>query len=96
VHVTTGPLVNVWIEAIEGPLRDERAAVIDWGRRKMASMLSARALGDVEIEAVILLAIIEEFGSKTSTKAGLEAALLLIERGFLGPEPRTLDETPRR
>lgn len=96
VHVISGPLVDVWIEAIEGPLRDERAAVIDWGRRRMATMLSARALGDVDIEAVILLAIIEEFGSQTSTKAELDAALLLIERGFLSPEPRTVDETPGR
>lgn len=96
VHVTTGPLVNVWIEAIEGPLRDERGAVIDWGRRKMASMLSARVLGDVDIDAVILLAIIEEFGSKTSTKAGLDAALSLIERGFLGPEPGSANGTRRR
>jgi AcrR family transcriptional regulator len=96
VHVTTGPLVNVWIEAIEGPLRDERAAVIDWGRRRLATMLSARAVGDVDIEAVILLAIIEEFGSKTSTKAGLDAVLSLIERGFLGPEPRPVNGTPRR
>jgi AcrR family transcriptional regulator len=96
VHVTTGPLVNVWIEAIEGPLRDERAAVIDWGRRRMATMLNARALGDVEIEAVILLAIIEEFGSKTSTKAGLDATLLLIERGFVGPDPGIVDGIPRR
>lgn len=96
VHVTAGPLVKVWIEAIEGPLRDERAAVIDWGRRRMATMLSARALGDVDIDAVILLAIIEEFGSQTSTKAELDAALLLIERGFLGPEPGTVNGTPRR
>jgi AcrR family transcriptional regulator len=96
VHVTTGPLVNVWIEAIEGPLRDERAAVIDWGRRRMATMLNARALGDVDIDAVILLAIIEEFGSKTSTKAELDAVLLLIERAFLSSAPRTVDQTPRR
>ena len=96
VHVTTGPLVNVWIEAIEGPLRDERAAVIDWGRRRMATMLSARALGDVDIDAVILVAIIEEFGSKTSTKAELDAVLLLIERAFLNPDPGTGNGTPRR
>lgn len=96
VHVRTGRLVNVWIEAIEGPLRDERAAVIDWGRRRMATMLSARALGDVDINAVILLAILEEFGSKTSTKAGLDAALALIERGFLGPESRTVTESAGR
>jgi hypothetical protein len=50
----------------------------------------------VEIEAVILLAIIEEFGSKTSTKAGLDATLLLIERGFVGPDPGIVDGIPRR
>lgn len=96
VHATAGPLVNVWIEAIEGPLRNERAAVIDWGRRRMATMLSAREFADVDIDAVILLAIIEEFGSKTSTKAELEAAMLLIERGFLNPNPRTVTGTPER
>jgi AcrR family transcriptional regulator len=96
IHVTTGPLVNVWIEAIEGPLRDERAAVIDWGRRRIATMLNARALGDVDIDAVVLLAIIEEFGSKTSTKAELDAVLLLIERAFLSSAPSTVDQTPRR
>lgn len=96
VHATTGPLVNVWIEAIEGPLRDERAAVIDWGRRRMGSMLCTRALGDVDIDAVILVAIIEEFGSKTCTKAELDAALLLIERGFLTPDASTRNGTPRR
>jgi AcrR family transcriptional regulator len=96
VHVTTGPLVNVWIEAIEGPLRNERAAVIDWGRRRMATMLSERALGDADIDAVILAAIIEEFGSKTCTKAELDAVLLVIERGFLVPDPNTVNGTPRR
>ena len=44
VNVTSGPLVRVWIEAIEGPLRQDRAAVTDWGRRRMATMLAgARA-----------------------------------------------------
>ena len=31
VNLTNGPLVRVWIEAIEGPLRQDRAAVTDWG-----------------------------------------------------------------
>ena len=39
VNLTSGPLVRVWIEAIEGPLRQDRAAVTDWGRRRMARML---------------------------------------------------------
>jgi AcrR family transcriptional regulator len=86
VHLTSGPLVRVWIEAIEGPLRDDRAAVTDWGRRRMADMLRERGLGDIDIEAEILMAIIEVFGSKERTKTEFDACLTLIERGFLGPE----------
>ncbi len=83
VNRTSGPLVRVWIEAIEGPLRQDRAAVTDWGRRRMATMLQDRAFGDVEIEAEILMAVVEVFGSRTRTKAELDACLMLIERGFV-------------
>ena len=38
------------------------------------------------IEAEILMAIVEVFGSRTRTKAELDACLMLIERGFVGPE----------
>ncbi len=43
VNLTSGPLVRVWIEAIEGPLRQDRAAVTDWGRRRMVSDAPRRA-----------------------------------------------------
>lgn len=92
VNATSGPLVRVWIEAIEGPLRGDRAAVTDWGRRRMATMLQTRALGDVgdvEIEAEILLAMVEVFASRARTKAEFDAVLLLIERGLVGPEHAT-------
>jgi AcrR family transcriptional regulator len=89
VNLTSGPLVRVWIEAIEGPLRDDRAAVIDWGRRQLASMLREREIGDVEVSAEILLALVEVFGAGPRTKAELDAALTVIERGLLGPVPVT-------
>ena len=92
VNVASGPLVRVWIEAIEGPLRRDRAAVTDWGRRRMATMLEARELGDVDIEAEILMAIVEVFGSRTRTKAELDACLMLIERGsWVLSSPRRTD-----
>ena len=50
-------------------------------------MLQTRELGDVEIEAEILMAMVEVFGSRSRTKSELEACLLLIERAFLGAEP---------
>ena len=89
VILTSGPLVRVWIEAIEGPLRDDRAAVIDWGRRQLASMLRQREIGDVEVNAEILLAVVEVYGSKARTKAELDAVLTVIERGLVGPATPT-------
>jgi hypothetical protein len=88
VHLTSGPLVRVWIEAIEGPLREDRAAVIDWGRRKMAAMLHARELGDLDMNAEILLALVEVFGATTRSTAELDAVVTVIERGFLAPAPK--------
>jgi AcrR family transcriptional regulator len=86
VNVTSGPLVRVWIEAIEGPLRQDRAAVTDWGRRRMASMLQAASPGDADIDADIdggiLMAIVEVFGSRSRSKVELDACLTLIERAF--------------
>lgn len=83
VNLTSGPLVRVWIEAIEGPLRQDRAAVIDWGRRRLAAMLRARPLGDVDVDAEILLAVVEVYGSTTRSKAALAAVLTLIDRAFV-------------
>jgi AcrR family transcriptional regulator len=94
VNLTSGPLVRVWIEAIEGPLRQDRAAVIDWGRRRLATMLRAHELGDVDVSAELLLAIVEMFGSTTRTKAELDAVVTSIERGFVAPAP--VDRASRR
>jgi AcrR family transcriptional regulator len=93
VNLTSGPLVRVWTEAIEGALREDRAAVTDWGRRRMATMLQSAGLGDIEIEAEILMAIVEVFGSRTRTKAELDACLMMIERGFLRPEHLAAERT---
>jgi hypothetical protein len=49
----------------------------------MASMLRSRGLGDVDIDAEILMAIVEVFGSRTRTKAELDSCLMLIERAFV-------------
>jgi AcrR family transcriptional regulator len=94
VNLTSGALVRVWIEAIEGPLRRDRAAVTDWGRRRMATMLEGAELGDVDIEAEVLMAVVEVYGSKPRTKAELDACLGLIERGFPTPDG-TAPERPR-
>ena len=50
----------------------------------MAAMLEGRDHGDVDIDAVLLLALVEVFGSRARSKAELDACLMIIERGFTG------------
>jgi hypothetical protein len=38
------------------------------------------------------MAIVEVFGSRTRTKAELDACLMLIERGFVGAEHSAADQ----
>ena len=76
-------MVRVWVEAVEDTLRDERAAVFDWGRRRLAGLLADRGFGDVEVDGLLLLAVLEVFGSVPRSDVELDAALLVVERGFL-------------
>ena len=69
---SAGPRVD---RSDRGTTASGPAAVIDWGRRQMAAMLRPRELGDVEVEAEILMAIVEVFGSRARTKAELDAGL---------------------
>lgn len=86
VNLDGGPLMRVWGEAVEGPLRGDGAAAIDFGRRRFASMLRARGLGDVDVTAGLLLTMVEVFASTPRSKAELDAFLSLIDRGYLAPE----------
>ena len=83
VHASKGPLVRVWVEAVDDTLRDERAAVFDWGRRRLAGLLADRGFGDVDVDGLLLLAVLEVFGSVPRSDVELDAALLVVERGFL-------------
>jgi AcrR family transcriptional regulator len=85
VNRRSGALVRIWIEAAEGPTRGDRAAVIDRSRSRVAALLRTRPLGDVEVEAVILLAFVEIFGSRNRTRAELDAEVAAVERAFLAP-----------
>ena len=84
VHSAKGAMIRVWVEAVDDPLRDDRAAVIDWGRWQMASRLGDRAFGDDDVDGIILLAIVEAFGSQPREQVEIDAAVHVIERGCLG------------
>lgn len=77
-----GTVVNIWLEGVEDHLREDRAAVVDWGRRRMARLLAHRGFGDPDLEAVVLLAAVEAV--RTRDDVDLDAATRLVARGFLG------------
>lgn len=83
VNRTSGPLVRAWLEATTGPLRQDRAAVIDDGRRQLAQTICTRAIGQAEVDAAILLAITDVFASQSRSNSEVGVMVTMVERGFL-------------
>ena len=86
VQVSETGMIRVWVDASleDESLLADSASVLDWGRRRMGHFLRQREFGDAGTDAVVLLAFIDTFGvSERSTRA-VDAAALVIERGFLG------------
>ena len=79
-------MIRVWVDAAlqdEG-LRTDSAAMLDWGRRRMSRFLAARGFGDPDIDAVVLVALVDAFGVRERSNATIDAVATIIERGFLG------------
>lgn len=83
-HSAKGAMIRIWAEAVDDALRDDRAAVFDWGRRRMVRLLEGRSpAGDVDVDGLVLLAMIEAFGAGDRDPVDVDAALRIVERGFL-------------
>ena len=85
-------MIRVWTDAAlaDEALRGESAPVLDWGRRRLARALRDRSFGDAETDAAVLLAVLDTFGRREQSATAVDAAALVIERGFLGREPASL------
>ncbi len=85
-HVNEAAMLRVWVDAaLEDPaLRADSAPLLDWGRRRMSRYLRPRAFGDIDIEAVVLVALLGVFGARPRPAAEVDAAAQIIERGLLG------------
>jgi hypothetical protein len=85
-HASEAGMMRVWVDAaLQDPaLRTETAPLLDWGRRRMARTLAPRGFGDIEIEAVVMVALLEVFGARPRPAAEVDAAVHVIERGLLG------------
>ncbi len=85
-HVNEAAMLQVWVDAaLQAPaLRAESAPLLDWGRRRMATYLSARGFGDADVDAVVMVALLGVFGARQRPTAEIEATAHIIERGLLG------------
>src|SRR3546814_14472462 len=69
-----GAMMRVWTDAgrTDDLLQSSGPGAFDWGRRQMAASLASRAYGDVDADAVVMLAMVEGFGSRPRSEAELD------------------------
>ncbi len=79
-------IIRIWADAAgqETSFRSDSAAALDWGRRRMAHFLRPRGFGDVDVEAVLTVALLGTFGARERPSATVDAAAHIVERGLLG------------
>ena len=85
-HANEAGMLRVWVDAaLQDPaLRADSAPLLDWGRRRMSRVLAPRGFGDVDIDAVVMVALLGVFGARQRPAAEIDAAVQIIERGLLG------------
>jgi len=85
-RVNEAAMMRVWLDAsLQDPaLRAESASILDWGRRRFSRYLRARGFGDIEMEAVVMVALFGVFGARQRGASEVEAAAHIIEQGLLG------------
>jgi AcrR family transcriptional regulator len=85
-HTNEAAMLRVWVDAAhqDPALRAESAPLLDWGRRRMARYLQPRGFGDLDTEAVVMVALLGVLGARPRSAAAVDAAALIIERGLLG------------
>ena len=84
-HTNETAMIRVWVDVSQDDgRRADSAAAYDWGRRQMARFLGPRGFGDLDTDAVLLVALLGAFGARRRSAATVDAAADIIERGFLG------------
>ena len=80
-------MIRVWVEAAleDSRMRSLSASALDWGRRRMVRVLGAGSAGtgDVDVEAIVMVALLGAFGSRPPGAATVDAAANVVERGLL-------------
>jgi len=78
-------MIRVWVEAAleDARMRSLSASALDWGRRRMVRVLGRAGTGDVDVEAIVMVALLGTFGSRPRAAATVDAAANIVERGLL-------------
>ncbi|MDT3442480.1 MULTISPECIES: hypothetical protein [unclassified Pseudofrankia] len=86
MHASEAGIIRIWADATrrEATLGTDAAAALDWGRRQIVHFLEPRGFGDVDIEAIVAMALLDVFGGGDRPAETIEAAVRVIERGLLG------------
>ncbi len=79
-------MIRVWVDGAldDARLRSLSASALDWGRRQMVRVLGARGFGDVDVEAVVMVALLGAFGAQRRGGSGVDAAAHIVQRGLFG------------
>jgi AcrR family transcriptional regulator len=88
-HSSEAAMLRVWVDAAhqDPALREDSAPLLDWGRRRMARYLQPRGFGDLDTEAVVMVALLGVFGARSRRAVGVDAAAHIIDCGLLGRSP---------
>ena len=83
-------MLQVWVDASlqDAELRANSAPAIDWGRRHLAGFLRPRGFGDIDTEALVMVAVLNAAGRQPTAATPVDAAMHLIEQGLLGSGTR--------
>ena len=79
-------MIRVWVDATaDDPLLSlESASALDWGRQRLVRFLEPRGFGDIDTDALLAVVMLDAMGAEPQTPSTIEAAALVVERGFLG------------
>jgi AcrR family transcriptional regulator len=79
-------MIRVWVDASldSTELSADTAAAVDWARRVMAGYLQPRGFGDPDMDAVVMLALLDAFGAHRRSADVIDAVAHVVERGLLG------------
>ena len=84
-HAAEMAMFRVWLDSTSGDrsLNLETGAAVEWGRSRMVRFLQPRGFGDVDTEALVMVALLDAFGDRRRAPSMVDAAAHVIERGLL-------------